>query len=121
MPEVGRSSTSPANVQRLPYYPGPDHTWERPQPEAVGIDSYLLQEAIAFANDPAHAGYPPDLGTHLPAIHGGRRYDDGVILGPTKTHGSVSGVVLRHGYLVGVTEEFPYPSDALEEGWGRRV
>ncbi len=100
MPEVDRPSTSAANVQGLPYYPGPDHTWERKQPEAVGIDSYLLQEAIAFANDPAHAGYPPDLGTHLPAIHGGRRYDDGVILGPTKAHGAVSGVVLRHGYLV---------------------
>jgi len=100
MPEVSRLSTSGPIAQRLPYYPGPDHTWERQQPEAVGIDSFLLKEAVTLANDPAHTGYPPDLGRHLPAIHGGRRYDDGVILGPTKTHGPVSGIVLRHGYLV---------------------
>ena len=81
------------------YYPGPDHAWERKQPEEVGIDPYLLQGAIAFANDPAHAGYPPDLGAHLAAIHGAKRHDDGVILGPTKAHGPVTGVVLRHGYL----------------------
>jgi CubicO group peptidase (beta-lactamase class C family) len=100
MSEVSRPSPSAVNTPSPLYYPGPDHTWERKQPEAVGIDPYLLQEAVAFANDPAHAGYPADLGAHLATIHGGRRYDDGVILGPTKTHGPVSGVVLRHGYLV---------------------
>ena len=56
MSEVGRPSTSIVETQSSVYYPGPDHTWERKQPEAVGIDAYLLQEAIAFANDPAHAG-----------------------------------------------------------------
>jgi CubicO group peptidase (beta-lactamase class C family) len=100
MSDVGRLLTAAVNTQSPVYYPDPNPTWERRQPEAAGIDAHLLQEAIAFANDPAHAGYPPDLGAHLPAIHGGRRYDDGVILGPTKTHGPVSGVVVRHGYLV---------------------
>ena len=100
MSEFSTRLVPEVNSQAPLYYPGPDPTWERKQPEDVGIDPYLLQEAIAFANDPAHAGYPPDLATHLATIHGGRRYDDGVILGPTKTHGPVTGVVLRHGYLV---------------------
>lgn len=50
--------------------------------------------------DRRREGYPPDLGTHLAAIHGSKRYDDGVILGPTKPHGAMTGIVLRHGYLV---------------------
>jgi CubicO group peptidase (beta-lactamase class C family) len=82
------------------YYPGPDRSWERKSPEDVGIDPCALQEAIAFANDPAHAGMPADIDAHLPTIYRGLRYDDGVILGPTKVHGPVTGVVLRHGYLV---------------------
>jgi CubicO group peptidase (beta-lactamase class C family) len=82
------------------YYPGLDQYWERKPPEDVGIDPFLLQEAIAFANDPAHAGMPADVDAHLATVYSGKRYDDGVILGPTKVHGPVTGVVLRHGYLV---------------------
>jgi CubicO group peptidase (beta-lactamase class C family) len=66
----------------------------------VGIDPLLLQEAIAFANDPAHAGMPADIEAHLPSLYQGKPYDDGAILGPTKAHGPVTGIVLRHGYLV---------------------
>ena len=78
MSEVRNSSASEDTPQRSVYYPGRDATWARKTPEDVGIDPYLLQEAIAFAGDPNHAGYPPDLGAHLAAIHGGRRRDDGV-------------------------------------------
>ena len=88
------------NAPPSPYYPGLDATWERKSPEAVGIDPYLLREAIAFSEEPRHAGYPSDLATHLATIHGGRRQDDGVILGPTKARGAITGVLLRHGYLV---------------------
>ena len=80
--------------------PGAGSNWERKLPEDVGIDPFLLQEAIAFANDPAHAGMPADIDAHLATVYSGKRYDDGVILGPTKVHGPVTGVVLRHGYLV---------------------
>jgi CubicO group peptidase (beta-lactamase class C family) len=66
----------------------------------MGFDQHALQQAIAFATDTSHQGYPPDLGTHLATIHGSRCYDDGVILGPTKAHGPMSGVLLRHGYRV---------------------
>ena len=100
MPEFGNPSVSAVDTQVPAYYPGPDQNWERKPPEDVGIDPFLLQEAIAFANDPAHAGMPADIDAHLATIYSGKRYDDGVILGPTKVHGPVTGVVLRHGYLV---------------------
>ena len=100
MPEFGNPSVSAVDTQVAAYYPGPDQHWERKLPEDVGIDPLLLQEAIAFANDPAHAGMPADIDAHLATIYRGKRYDDGVILGPTKVHGPVAGVVLRHGYLV---------------------
>ena len=100
MPEFGKPSVSAVDTEVPVYYPGPDQNWERRPPEDVGIDPFLLQEAIAFANAPAHAGMPSDIDSHLATIYSGKRYDDGVILGPTKVHGPVTGVVLRHGYLV---------------------
>jgi CubicO group peptidase (beta-lactamase class C family) len=100
MSECSHPSASAVNTQVPMYYPGSDQNWEGKPPEDVGIDPYLLQEAIAFANDPTHAGMPADIGSHLPTLYAGKRYDDGVILGPTKVHGPVTGVVLRHGYLV---------------------
>ncbi len=88
------------STQSLVYYPGKGDDWERKRPEEVGIDADLLQEAIHYSEDPAHAGFPPDLGQHLAASNANKQHDDGVILGPTKEHGPVTGVVLRHGYLV---------------------
>lgn len=88
------------SVKTPVYYPGPGDDWERRTPEEVGIDSGLLQQAIDYSNDPAHEGYPRDLGKHLAASTGSKQCDDGVILGPTKERGTVTGVVLRHGYLV---------------------
>jgi CubicO group peptidase (beta-lactamase class C family) len=100
MSEFGDRPPSTVNTPVPTYYPGPDHTWERRRPGDVGIDPSLLQEAIAFANDPAHAGMPPDIDAYLATVYSGKRYDDGGILGPTKVHGPVTGVVLRHGYLI---------------------
>ena len=88
------------STQSLVYYPGKGDDWERKRPEEVGIDADLLQEAIHYSEDPAHAGFPRDLGQHLAASYANKQHDDGVILGPTKEHGPVTGVVLRHGYLV---------------------
>lgn len=100
MDQSQRRAAAPRLASTSTYYPGPDEIWERRKPEEVGIASELLQEAIAFATDRRREGYPPDLGTHLAAIHGSKRYDDGIILGPTKPHGAMTGIVLRHGYLV---------------------
>ena len=100
MPELSDLPLATVHTPVPVYYPGPDANWERQRPEDVGIDPFLLREAIAFANDPAHAGMPADIDAHLATVYRGKRYDDGVILGPTKAHGPVTSVVLRHGYLV---------------------
>jgi CubicO group peptidase (beta-lactamase class C family) len=100
MSELGSVSMSTVSGRMAVYYPGPHGAWERKPAEEVGIDPYRLQEAIVFANAPSHAGMPADIDSHLPTVYAGKRYDDGVILGPTKAHGPVSGVVLRHGYLI---------------------
>jgi len=78
----------------------PDSDWIQKQPKDVGIDETLLQEAIDYATNPAHAGSPPDLATDLLRQNGGKKYDDGKTIGPTKSHGPVTGVVLRHGYRI---------------------
>lgn len=78
----------------------PDGDWIQKAPAEVGVDGDALQEAIDFATDPAHAGSPPDLAAHLLAQNGGRKHDDGATVGPTKSHGPVTGVVLRNGYRI---------------------
>ncbi|MBT4141124.1 MAG: serine hydrolase [Candidatus Latescibacteria bacterium] len=80
------------------YFPSSD--WTQKTPDEVGIDGALLEEAIAFATDPAHAGAPSDLAAYLRDQNGGRKQDDGATVGPTKSHGPVTGVVLRHGYRI---------------------
>ena len=82
------------------YYPGPGNDWEHRTPEEAGIDADLLQEAIDYASDPAHEGSPRNLATHLATEMGAKRHDDGEILGHTKSRGPITGVVVRHGYLV---------------------
>ena len=81
-------------------FPEAGDAWPAKRPEDVGIDPQRLHDAIAYSQDPAHQGYPPDLGAHLAATHGAKRHDDGLIIGPTRTRGPVTGVVLRNGYLV---------------------
>lgn len=82
------------------YYPERGNAWERRAPEAVGMDGERLRDAIAFSQDPAHAGWPEDLNAALLEYNGGKRHDDGRLRGPTKPHGPVTGVIVRHGYLV---------------------
>ena len=88
------------SAQTSAYYPGRDDDWKRKTPEEVGMDARLLQEAIDYSNDPAHEGLSRDLEKIIAEQIGGRRHDDGAILGPIKERGAVTGVVLRHGYLV---------------------
>ena len=78
----------------------PNNDWIQKKPAEVGVDGDLLDEAIAFSVDADHAGSPPDLAAHLLAQNGGRKHDDGATVGPTKSHGPVTGVVLRHGYRI---------------------
>ena len=82
------------------YFPGPGNDWERRTPEQVGMDPDLLQRAIDYSTEPSREGHLRDLAEQIRQNNAGKQYDDGATLGPTKTRGAVTGVVLRNGYLV---------------------
>jgi len=70
-------------------------------PENAGIDSQLMDEAVAFASDPENETlHPVNLGPFLATVRSKNYHDDGEILGPTKPRGGMNGLILRHGYIV---------------------
>ena len=81
-----------------PYYPGPAGTWERRAPEAMGFNPDSLQAAIAFAQ--AHESEAP---RDLEQAHyqGGFSSEPfGAAIGPFKSRGDMTGVIVRHGYIL---------------------
>jgi CubicO group peptidase (beta-lactamase class C family) len=78
-----------------PYVPGV--TWERREPAAAGIDPARLQAAIDFAKA-SEASAPRDLEDAHYRSFGREPFGDRI--GPFKTRGEQSGVVVRGGYLV---------------------
>lgn len=88
-----------AQAQRgsQPYVPAPGEAWERRSPAQVGMDSARLAEAIAFhlANE---ARTPRDLlQAHVQTFG---REPFGEPVGPFKTRGEPTGIVVRRGYVV---------------------
>src|SRR5262245_13272518 len=74
------------------YYPEAGAGWQRKRPEEVGMDSALLDQAIAFARSQE---------TRRPRDYSDQEQIFGKLLGPIpKERGGTNGVVLRHGYLV---------------------
>lgn len=72
-------------------------TWETRAPAQVGMDARLLAEAIAYAK--AHESE----GTRdLEAAHDYSfgREPHGEAIGPFKPRGDMTGIILRHGYIV---------------------
>lgn len=82
------------------YFPGPGADWERRSPDQVGMDPDLLQRAIDYSNEPHREGHLRDLAEQIRQNNANKQHDNGETLGPTKTRGAVTGVVLRNGYLV---------------------
>ncbi len=78
------------------YYPSP-HEWETRSPEEVGMDSALLDEAIRFIKG-SESENPRDLREYLTVRLTSEPHS--AITGPVKERGGVSGVILRHGYIV---------------------
>jgi CubicO group peptidase (beta-lactamase class C family) len=79
------------------YYPGKWDDWLARKPAEVGMDAALLDRAIAFSQ--AHeTTRPRDLDLAVRTSIAGQAYDE--LIGPTKPRGGVSGIVLRHGYIV---------------------
>jgi len=82
-------------TERL-YYPGRWPDWQRKAPGEVGMDAAGIEEAINFSKK-AESDASRDMAMNkvlaleepLPEV-----------IGPTKIRGDVTGVILRHGYVV---------------------
>jgi CubicO group peptidase (beta-lactamase class C family) len=71
--------------------------WERRTPEQVGLDAAKLQEAIAFAKE-REVKNPRDLEENHYQTFG--REPFGMAIGPIKSRGEPSGVIIKNGYIV---------------------
>jgi CubicO group peptidase (beta-lactamase class C family) len=79
------------------YYPGPNDEWQRRSLAEAGFDAPALDAAIAFAKA-NESKNPRDLRLSHDLSFGREPY--GEPLGPFKTRGEMTGVILRGGYLV---------------------
>ncbi|PYP88358.1 MAG: serine hydrolase [Blastocatellia bacterium AA13] len=77
------------------YYPGPGDKWERKSPDQLGMDPALLEQAISFAKTQTE---PESIAEVISARQ--RQESDPEIIGPTREHGTINGLVIRHGYIV---------------------
>jgi len=82
---------------QTPYYPGPHDDWKRRTPAEAGFDAKALDEAIAFIRA-QETRRPRDLRASHDLSFGREPY--GEPLGPYKSRGDMTGVILRDGYLV---------------------
>ena len=74
------------------YYPPRGDDWQRRRPEEVGMDSALLDAAVAYAKS-HESKIPRDFSTQVETF--------GALLGPIpKERGGTNGLILRHGYIV---------------------
>jgi CubicO group peptidase (beta-lactamase class C family) len=74
------------------YYPAPGDAWQRRKPEDAGMNSALLDQAIAYAKTQA-SSIPADFSTQVETF--------GRVLGPLpKARGETNGIIIRHGYIV---------------------
>ncbi|HXJ44775.1 MAG TPA: serine hydrolase, partial [Bryobacteraceae bacterium] len=74
------------------YYPAPGDSWQRRRPEDVGMNSVLLDQAVAYAQTQAST-IPADFSTQVETF--------GRVLGPLpKSRGETNGIIIRHGYIV---------------------
>ncbi|MFN2452785.1 MAG: serine hydrolase domain-containing protein [Pyrinomonadaceae bacterium] len=96
--DIHAVQTSPRRKQRdgktsaSVYYPAPGDGWQRKRPEEAGMDSVLLEQAVAFAKT-QESKIPRDFSTQIETF--------GRVLGPLpKERGATSGIILRHGYIV---------------------
>ena len=79
------------------YYPGPNNQWEHRAPAAAGLDARLLDTAIAFAKA-SESPEPRDLEQNHYLSWGREPHSEPV--GPFKTRGPATGVIVRNGYIV---------------------
>jgi CubicO group peptidase (beta-lactamase class C family) len=74
------------------YYPPAGDAWQQKRPEDVGMDSALLDDAVAYAKTQA-SKIPRDFSTQVATF--------GRVLGPLpKERGETNGIIIRNGYIV---------------------
>jgi hypothetical protein len=86
-----------AGRQDAVYYPGRGDDWERRRAEDVGMDPLKLAGAIEYARS-SETEAPRDLERNHYLGFG--REPHGEAIGPFKTRGDQTGIILRHGYIV---------------------
>ncbi|MEO6444045.1 MAG: serine hydrolase [Gemmatimonadaceae bacterium] len=94
---VASLAAQPAQRTRsqVPYVPGA--TWEHRSAAAMGLDSVRLADAIAFAIR-SDAKAPRDMEESHYRSFGREPFGQGI--GPFKSRGEPSGVILRGGYVI---------------------
>ena len=89
-------STVPLAAQDV-YFPDPRNDWERRDPAAAGLDADRLREAVDFALE-HESDATASLEVGHPLVWGREPFDEPI--GPIKTRGPMTGIVVRHGYIV---------------------
>ncbi len=75
------------------YFPAKGDRWERRQPQKVGMDAALLQQAVDWAKTQETTQMPRNFATQEEIF--------GKLLGPIPNdRAETNGLVLRHGYMV---------------------
>src|SRR6185437_15027402 len=90
-----RTSTQSQSVPA--YFPG-RFTWEHKQPQEVGMDAALLNEAVQQAIATENAA-PKEMMIYLATTFGATEPLDTPI-GPIKDRSAANGLIVRHGYIV---------------------
>ena len=94
---VSSTAAGQARQRAARYYPGPHPQWEHRSPATLGMNAGLLDSAIAFAKA-NEAPEPRDLQqTHF--MNWGREPHNEPV-GPFKSRGDATGVIVRNGYIV---------------------
>ncbi len=91
------AQSRPPTSSPAPYYPPPGQ-WERRAPASVAMDAELVDSAIAFAKSMESTAPRDLLAEHWASPYGREPLPDP--LGPFKSRGDMTGIILRHGYLV---------------------
>jgi CubicO group peptidase (beta-lactamase class C family) len=90
--------TAAASPARSPAPYWPDQEWQRRTPAQVGMSAARIDEAIAFAKANESAESRDLERAHHVGAFGREPFSAGA--GPFKPRGDLTGIVIRHGYLV---------------------
>ncbi|HEU4994731.1 MAG TPA: serine hydrolase [Gemmatimonadaceae bacterium] len=94
---LGCVALAHAGAQAATPYVPPPGSWERRTPEQMGMDGAKLQEAIAFAKE-REVKVPRDLEAAHYQTFGREPFGNAV--GPMKSRGEPTGIIVRRGYIV---------------------